>query len=152
MNKVRLLSILVGGLLILNLAVLWVFTRGDRPGGPHHRPREIIIDRLKFDQAQVDEYDGLIKIHRSSIDEAQYQIMGIKKELYQKLDDASVDTIQVQQLTDSIAAVQDRIEKIHFYHFRDIRALCKGEQIARFDAFSEELAELFAPPHKGPRP
>lgn len=42
--------------------------------------------------------------------------------------------------------IQKEIEKTHFQHFLEIKALCRPEQIEDFNLLSEELARIFAKP------
>ena len=75
MKKTKLLTITVIGLLLLNFAIL-AFLLVSGPRGhkrPNERPegrpdpREIIIERLHFDNKQEKEYAELIKWHRGEI-------------------------------------------------------------------------------------
>ena len=43
------------------------------------------------------------------------------------------DSARIQQLADSIATVKKEEEMITFEHFRQVRALCRPEQTAKFD-------------------
>lgn len=73
MEKTKLLTITVIGLLLVNLATLsFLFLSGPKPGKLPHKgrpePREIIIEKLHFDAKQQQEYDKLIQWHRDEIE------------------------------------------------------------------------------------
>jgi hypothetical protein len=143
MNRVKLLSFLVVGLLISNLALLgfMVFGKGKhkRPEGP----RNIITERLHLTPNQIAKYDELIKWHRTEIRLAEQEIMGLKNQLYEGL-----SQVPNPQLNDSlinrIALAQSKIEVTHLKHFQDIKQLCSEEQQREFNVLSKELADLFS--------
>src|SRR6185436_8838903 len=88
MNKIKLLTIAVIGLLAINLGVLgFLFLRKppmhEGPGGPpEDRPKKIIIERLHFDKEQTAQYEQLISHHRDSIRDLDRQIRKAKSDLY----------------------------------------------------------------------
>ena len=152
MEKTKLLTITVIGLLLLNFATLgFLFfggTKGHKP--PHDRPegrpkpREIIIERLHFDVNQQKEYGKLIEWHRGEIKQLEDSIKVSKNELYLLLNDDKVDEKAKVTLIDKTALFQKQIEAIHFKHFEDIKKLCKPEQQEYFNELTEELGRLFS--------
>ena len=152
MEKTKLLTIAVIGLLLLNFATLgFLFfgvTKGhqpppDRPEG-RPKPREIIIERLHFDANQQKEYGQLIEWHRGEIKQLEDSIRVSKNELYLLLNDDKVDEKAKVTLIDKTALFQKQIEAIHFKHFEDIKKLCKPEQQEYFNELTEELGRLFS--------
>lgn len=153
MNKVKLLSILSVGLLLANITLLW-FLLSNKPKhagpGPNGGPRNIIINKLDFDENQVKQYESLILWHRGEIDKSQEQIVVLKNELYSTLVDSNATT--KDSLINKISAIQKNIETIHYKHFQDIKNLCRPDQLVAFEKLSKEIAALFAPPHPPKRP
>jgi Spy/CpxP family protein refolding chaperone len=159
MEKTKLLTITVIGLLLLNFATLgFLFisgTKGHKP--PHdipegrHEPKEIIIERLHFDANQQKEYGQLIEWHRRKIRQLEDSIRVSKNELYMLLNDDKVDEKAKVTLINEIALFQKQIEATHFKHFEDIKKLCKPEQQVYFNELTEELGRLFSR-NKPPRP
>jgi Spy/CpxP family protein refolding chaperone len=159
MEKTKLLTITVIGLLLLNFATLgFLFisgTKGHKP--PHdipegrHEPKEIIIERLHFDANQQKEYGQLIEWHRGEIRQLEDSIRVSKNELYMLLNDDKVDEKAKVTLINEIALFQKQIEATHFKHFEDIKKLCKPEQQVYFNELTEELGRLFSR-NKPPRP
>ena len=142
MNKSKLMKFVVVVLLISNLALIaFVFSGRRRPA--HEGPRDIIIERLHFNQKQVEEYDKMITGHRKSIDEMQAKMLRLKKSLYGTLIDNS--TGSNDSLRTAIGNVQIEIEKINYDHFQDIRKLCDAEQQQSFNLLVNDIAELFRP-------
>ena len=152
MEKTKLLTITVIGLLLLNFATLgFLFfggTKGHKP--PHDRPegrpkpREIIIERLHFDVNQQKEYGKLIEWHRGEIKQLEDSIRVSKNELYLLLNDDKVDEKAKVTLIDKTALFQKQIEATHFKHFEDIKKLCKPEQQEYFNELTKELGRLFS--------
>lgn len=109
------------------------------------RNRNIIIEKLHLNEAQIVQYDSLIKIHRKGIRTSQDNMMNLKNELYSKLlndnNAAEKDSIILE-----INKIQNEIEHIHIHHFEDIKAICTNEQKPSFENLTKELAELFTPP------
>jgi Spy/CpxP family protein refolding chaperone len=159
MEKTKLLTITVIGLLLLNFATLgFLFisgTKGHKP--PHdipegrHEPKEIIIERLHFDANQQKEYGQLIEWHRRKIRQLEDSIRVSKNELYMLFNNDIVDEKAKVTLINEIALFQKQIEATHFKHFEDIKKLCKPEQQVYFNELTEELGRLFSR-NKPPRP
>ena len=156
MERTKLLTISVIGLLLLNLATIgFLFLSGPENHRPeqNHRtePREIIISKLHFNVAQQKEYEKIIKYHREQIKRLDVKIRETKNELYSQLMQPQVDV----KIKDSLIAVlngyQKQIEETHFKHFQDIKKLCHEEQLDNFNDLTQELSGIFAR-NKPPRP
>jgi len=159
MERTKLLTITVIGLLLLNFATLgFLFMSGPKGHKPPHdspegrpEPRAIIIERLHFDVNQQKEYDKIIQWHKGEIKRLDGNLRAAKNELYAQLKQPQVDI----KIKDSLIAVinsnQKQIEATHFKHFEDIKKLCRKEQIEDYNDLTEELSRIFAP-NKPPRP
>jgi hypothetical protein len=143
MNRTRFLTLLVAGLVLLNLGTLAFFRWGKMPPPRPDGPRKAIIQRLHFDDTQVVDYEKLIAAHRAAIDAKEAEIRVAKEGLYQLL--GSDDLTPRDSLIARIGAIQQDIEHIHFDHFKEIKALCKGDQVELFKELSGDLAEYFSP-------
>jgi periplasmic protein CpxP/Spy len=148
MSKVKLLSIAVIGLLVIN-AVVVGFLLLKRPpapaaGGPPGRkegPKKIIIERLHFDKSQVAEYEMLITEHRVSVKGLKDSISNTKNVLYQSLKTGGYDG--KDSLINLLSALQKRIESVHYEHFTQIKKLCRPGQMEDFNTLTNELAIYF---------
>lgn len=155
MNKNKLFMFLIGALLVTNIVLIFFFIndKGPRHGGPppHHRdePRTLIIERLHFDDKQIDQYDVLIQKHRKDISQEDHALMTIKTALYSNLK-AEENKSVTDSLINAMVAVQNKIEHIHYAHFRDIKKLCKPEQMNDFNELATELSHIFGPPPHRP--
>lgn len=152
MDKIKLLTFAVIGLLLLNLATLGFLFLNHPKGndGPRNRPtpQEIIIRKLRLDDKQQEQYQQLIHWHRGQIDDFDNQIREAKNKLYLQLLKPTVDTKVKDSLIDAVANYQKQIEITHFKHFQDIKKLCRKEQIEDYNALTEELSKIFSHPPK----
>jgi len=158
MEKTKLLTITVIGLLLLNFGTLgFIFLKGPKGNRPPHgdrpEPKEIIIEKLHFDAEQQKDYDKLIKWHRGEITKLDGNIRKAKNELYSQLNQAETNAKIKDSLIVVINSNQKQIEETHFKHFEDIKKLCHKDQMEDFNSLTEELSKIFSrgqKPH-GPR-
>lgn len=150
MRKITFLTIAVIVLILLNIAVLgFVFTKENHPNFPegrHPQPKDIIIKKLHFDEAQQEKYKAEIAKHQKEIRKFDKAIRENKHKLYNLLA-TTYSEQQKDSLIGVIVANQRKVEETHFNHFQDIKAICKPNQIEYFNELTRELPKLFAP-HK----
>lgn len=144
MNKVKLLSIISIGLLAANLVLIWFLMLHRPPHQGHDGPKKVIIEKLDFNQSQIEAYTLLIEGHRANVQKYDARIKNLKNQLYAAL-------AHDEQITSSdslialIGQTQVEIEQINYNHFQDIKQLCRPDQLKSFDELSAEIAELFSP-------
>ncbi len=148
MSKIRFLTAAVVALIMLNLGIVAFFLSPKKPNQPD-RPRKIIIERLRFNSDQTSEYENLIVGHRAGVSQKEAEIAEVKQQLYAQL--KGEDLSKKDSLINQIGKLYQAIEQLHFNHFKDIKSLCKGDQIADFDLFTDELAQLFPKKAQGRR-
>jgi hypothetical protein len=146
MNKVKLLSVICIGLLLTNLLLVGIFIF-KKPGhpGPDNK-KNIIIEKLNFNERQVQEYDKIIELHQKEIRASDQTMRELKNQLYTTLLSDSVGGIK-DSLIYKISNVQATVEKINYTHFQNIKKICRTEQLPRFESLTKELSMFFAPPH-----
>src|SRR6201989_959576 len=143
MNKIKFLMGVVVGLCIVNIGLMAFILLGsgtrppDGPPGmpPEDRPRQLIIQKLNFNKAQVEKYDALIAMHRDTVRRLERAIMEAKNKLYTTLSNSggSKDSL-VQQL----GTLQRQMEMVHYNHFLDIKKLCTADQQGNFNELTKE--------------
>ncbi|WP_344822692.1 hypothetical protein [Rurimicrobium arvi] len=99
-----------------------------------------------MDEAQVDQYEALIRQHRSAVIAIDKETAGLKRTLYQSL----LVPANRDSLINLIGEQQKNIERVNLAHFEDIKALCRPEQQERFTQLVQELDQLFNHPHHPP--
>mgnify|MGYP003600691979 FL=1 len=138
MRNQRYLKITVIILLVSNLFLLGFlfFNRPPEKGGP----RNLIIQRLHFSPEQIKKYDALISDHRSKISQNREDVIRLRTELYNNLNNKKPAD---HDLIDKIAEKEKSAEIINYHHFEDIRKICYPDQQKDFDNLVFDLAKLF---------
>lgn len=147
MNKTKFLAIAALALVLLNLGTIAFFMMKRPPHPMQDGPKQVIVDRLRFDAQQVAAYEKLILQHQQDVNAKTKEIGAARKALFELL--KSDDLSKKDSLTTAIGKLQQQIETIHFQHFSDIKKLCKGEQMQAFNDLTSDLANYFSPKHKG---
>ena len=156
MNKTKLLTIAVVGLLLLNLGMMTMFLFKGKPpkheGGPQGEgPKKIIIERLNFDEGQQQQYEVIITEHRSKTRELNKTSRKLHDELYSLLIENVIDKTKADSITQTIAENQKAIDNLNFDHFQKIKAICKDGQIENFNGLVLDLTHLFGPKNGPPK-
>jgi periplasmic protein CpxP/Spy len=142
MNRKYFYLIIFCLLLFSNFILLYFVMQKPKGGFKPDGPIKIIVEKLQFDEEQIVLYQKLIDQHRNDIRKKDAEILMLKRELYYYLTTNESET-SIDSLTTEIGITQKQIEKIHFNHFLDIKALCKPQQLLKFNMLSEELIEIF---------
>jgi periplasmic protein CpxP/Spy len=157
MTKMKLLSMAVIGLLLINIGILaFLFLSKpmhspiDGPRGKGEGPKLIIIEKLHFDKEQVTQYEKLIDLHQKTVRELDGQIRETKNQLYATL--AAENDKNTDSLQNKLGEIQRQIESAHYNHFEEIKKLCKPGQTEYFKNLTGELAKFFAPGKKSSPP
>lgn len=147
MNKNKFYLSCIVALIISNIVLVGFMLMGGPP--PPHGPKHIIIQKLNFDEAQIKDYERLIKKHKNDIDAKLEEFKLAKKDLYNQLLETENSTKNAALLA-KIGAVQVEMEAIHYDHFLAIKTLCKPAQKNNFEVLVGELTKLFShePPEK----
>lgn len=150
MNKTKVLVFSVITLLILNFLILgFLFISKNNNGFKGRRmPREIIIEKLNFDEKQIVVYDKTIKLHQKSIRNLDDSIRNTKNELYLLLNSDTINSVQKDSLFFKLVKYQEQIETTHFNHFLEIKKICKKDQLNNYKELSLELSKLFSHPRR----
>ena len=144
MNKKYFLIIIIIGLLLSNLLLIGFITsqKKEKRQGPR-QPKNIIIDRLHFNENQVLAYELLVKNHLNKVRPKDREIRDAKNALYQQLLFES-NEVTVDSLTTRISLIQKQIEHIHYDHFKDIKELCGPEQEEAYTTLLDDLSHIFS--------
>lgn len=128
-------------LIFINILMMFVFFNDKKK----QKPREIIIEKLKFDEIQIKQYDKTIFVHQNNIKILDDSIRITKNKLYQLLKNDKINVSKKNELINKINSFQTKIENVHFNHFIEIKKLCKKDQLNDFNKLSDELSKLFSP-------
>ncbi|MGA9639033.1 Spy/CpxP family protein refolding chaperone [Flavobacterium sp.] len=147
MNKIKVLTISVIALVILNLTMIVFFMIikpkefRDRRNGP----RKMIIEKLHFDTKQQAEFEILVENNIDKVKTFDKQIQQTKENLYTQLSQTNVDVKTKDSLINVLADLQKQIETARFNHFKKIRKICNTpEQKEDFKELTIELSKMFS--------
>ena len=103
MDKIKLLTYSVIGLVLLNIGIIsFLYLSRPHPDNNRRKPKDIISEKLHFDADQIKEYDKLIQLHRSHIIEKEDIIRKDKNELYLQLNENSVNLLIESEINNKI--------------------------------------------------
>ena len=155
MDKIKLLTYSVIGLVLLNIGIIsFLYITRPNSNQDHNRrkPKDIIIEKLHFDSDQIQKYEDIITIYRNTIDSLNNSSSEIKAVLYTKLKQPTVNGKVKDSLIQLTLVNQKRIEEANFKHFQDIKNLCNKSQLEDYNSLTEELEKLFSIQNRKPRP
>jgi protein CpxP len=159
MNRTKLLTIAVLGLLVINLITLiFIFTNKrehhhDPRGNQSHQnegPKKIIIDFLNFDSSQQKQYEVIIKDHQFKMKEFNRKSRELHDQLYSLLTAVDIDKTKSDTIIQQIAENQKELDNLNFDHFQKIKAICKSDQLKMFNGLVIDLTHLFRPKNGPP--
>lgn len=146
MENIKFYKIAVAVLLLLNigtLAFMWMH-RPPPPGG--RGPFMFLVKATGMDEAQQESYRKLRDAHRSEVEGYHTQNSQLRGKLFELLAQRAENDPEVLQLVDSITSVKRREELLTYHHFHEVRAICRPEQQAKFDAAIGEAIQSMGPP------
>ena len=147
MNKSKILSLLVIVMLIINIGIISYFVFMNKENSISHQkrmPREIVIEKLSFNQEQIAAYDVTIKRHQNAIRTLDDSIRNKKNQLYSRLKNNASEIDKNDSLVIELGNYQKQIETTHFNHFIEIKNICKPEQLDDFNSLTSELSKIFS--------
>ena len=153
----RWLLVLVAILLLTNIATLSIywFNNSNKPphdGGPGHDPAnrekrmgQFMVDQLKFDSNQEASYwqlrDSMVAIQRPVMD----SIRSAKKRFFDLLNQPVATDSMLTGRSNEIAHLQKKLDSVTFRHFQKVRAICRPDQLEKFDTVIKEIVNRMTP-------
>lgn len=139
-NRSKVFLAIIGILLVANIAMVSFFLM-KKDGDKHEkRPdrRTMIASFLKteigFDTAQLRQYDTLSIRHKENMKEMFDSSRSTKDKQFKELTAADFSDSVMNSIADRSAAVQKNIELKMFNHLKNVRLLCKPQQLPKFDS------------------
>lgn len=151
----RWLLVLVAILLLTNIATLSIYwfkkpghdggTDRGEPGNREKRMGQFMVDQMKFDATQEAAYwrlrDSMIGTQRPVID----SIRDAKKRFFDLLNQPQVTDSALITRSNEIADLQKRLDLATFRHFQNVRAICRPDQLQKFDTVIKEIVNRMTP-------
>lgn len=139
-NRSKVFLVIIGILLIANIAMLSFFLMKKDNGRNEKRPdrKAMIADFLKkeigFNQAQLQQYDTLSDRHRDNVRKMYDNHRSSKDNQFKQLAASNFSDSIINNVADQSAASQKIMELQMFNHLKNIRALCTPGQLPKFDS------------------
>lgn len=130
-------KILIGAIIVL--ALINIFTiiyvikqcgKREKKGDPKQR-MEMIEKRMDFDPEQTVIFEKAYQEHRKWANKNSDEVLSIRKKMYAVAQ--TNDTLQLQELADSIGKIQANKERMTALHFASIRKWCTPKQQKKLD-------------------
>ncbi len=151
MEKTKLLTLSIIGLLLLNLGTLGFFWMNHLHEsrmlvGPQLKER--IAEELQFDEAQKEVFELLVKDHQMRSQQIRLEIEQAKKEYYQ-IGGRSKGSLNALM---TLKNAYGKLDELNYQHFEQIRGICRGDQIKKFEALVQKILSSGNFGFQGPRP
>ena len=148
------LLVLVAILLLTNIATLSIYWfkkpapdsgPGREGGNREKRMGQFMVDQLKFDTTQATTYwklrDSMISIQKPVMD----SIRNAKKRFFDLLNQSETTDSALIAHSNEIAELQKRLDLVTFRHFKKVRAICRPDQLQKFDTVIKEIVNRMTP-------
>lgn len=142
-SRNRVLLIVIGVLLLTNLAMVFLFFRMNKPAEEKRGPG--FTERLKkdvgFTPEQMAVYEPKKKAFWDGIRKRFEEIRTTKKELYHFMYDPTVPDSVMNSKAEIIGEQQKDLDLFVVKHFKDVRTLCKPDQLNKYDSLLPVIIE-----------
>jgi competence protein ComGC len=151
--KNKVLLIIVGVLLLVNLVVLLLFLNMKQQGN-RFRDRgrqgmtEILEKKAGFSKQQLQAYQGLREQHLKKIKPLLADMRNARDSFYKLLYRPDVTDSLLSNAADTIAVRQKAIDLQTFRHFQQVRNLCDDSQRPKVDSLIRQLMNRMGPPFR----
>ena len=151
MKREKLQFILILLLLVLNAGVITYLLLQPKhtppPGGPRQFDR-MIIDRLKLDDKQQQQFDEMKRAHHEKMMQLDAQYENILKDYLAQLKEQQINTGAKDSLEKTLENIQLQKTSVTFEHFRQLKVILTPVQKPLFDSLIPELINVIVPPRK----
>lgn len=147
--------------LLANLAcMVWFWQQGlfarteslrseQSPNGSR-MPFEIICQELQFDSMQRQKMGQLRDVHRAEMRPMMDSMRKLRDLFFSEVTNSSPNPELEANLYAPVSRLQQQIDQVNLYHFKNIRAICTDVQKTRFDAIYRQMLNRFQGPPTRP--
>jgi Spy/CpxP family protein refolding chaperone len=149
------LIFIIAALLLTNIAVLvyflWIKEPAEKPrdnnrGG--NGMTEMFQNEVGFTNEQIEQYKILKEEQRATIRPMFDGMRKAKDSLWRLMSDTTVSDSVLNRAADAIAQKQKALDLQTFKHFQRLRAICKPDQLAKYDTAILHLFSKMGKPAK----
>jgi protein CpxP len=153
--KNKILLIIVGVLLVVNLGVLLLFLNMKQPGNRSVRDgrgrqgmSEILEKKAGFSKQQLKAYQELREQHWTRIKPLLADLRNAKDTFYRLLYQPEVPDSVLSRAADVIGNRQKAIDLQTFRHFQQVRGLCDPSQRPKLDSLIQQVVTKMGGPFR----
>jgi protein CpxP len=140
-TKSKLYILIIGILLVTNIAVLFFFlndkhdgSKGGQRGGGVAMMKDFLKNDVGFNDQQIQQYDTLSKQHREKT-KADFDTLKVSKEQqFKELGRKGFNDSVITEMANRSAEKQKLMEANMLNYFASVRKLCTAEQQPKFDS------------------
>lgn len=148
MSKIKILTLSVIILVLINIALLmFIFSNKSKGLNNEEGPKQIIIERLEFNESQIRDYFVLVDGHKKKTKELNKKGRELHNILYQQLKENTINQTIADSVINVIAENQKAKDYLNISHFKEIKDLCDAKQKEKFNVLVDDLSQLFSPIH-----
>ena len=152
MKREKLLIIVVIALFVLNLVSLGFLFSGNfigaKKNGPG-KPDKIIIDGLKLDQNQINQFNAIREGHHQKMMSIEKQEEKARVAFFESLKAEPIDTVQADSFIRFMSTCKLEKDQLTFEHFKELKAICRPDQIPLYNEVIDKVAKILM--RGGPR-
>lgn len=86
---------------------------------------------LQFDSAQESQFKIISERHFAKMDTLKSMEFMLREKLYSTVDSLKLDTAIMQDISSQLTVVQQQIHQQTLFHFRELRAICRKDQLQK---------------------
>ncbi len=152
--RYRNLLIIIGALLLTNVAVLVYFLRQEKEPAPQQPDRtrstvtEMLQDEVGFNEDQTAKYKELKDKQREKIKPMYDNMRKAKDSLFGLLSYPDTPDSVLNKAGEVIAQRQKELDIETFNHFRRVRTLCTPQQLPQYDSLVIRLLKKMGKPFR----
>ena len=139
-NRSKVFLLIIGILVVTNIVLISFLLQKKQPAKQtQHQDRKAYISsflksEIAFDQQQLLRYDTLSDQHRQKMKNTFDKTRQSKSEQFSQLVSGGFTDSVIYTVAEKSAAAQKAMEVIQLNHLRNIRLLCRPEQLPNFDS------------------
>jgi len=152
--RYRNLLIIIGVLLLTNIAVLVYFLELKKSEKPPHSPdgrpgiSEILQKEVGFTDAQLAQYKELKEEQKQTIRPMYDDMRKAKDSLFKLISYPGTSDSVLNQVSDVIAQKQKALDMQTFSYFKKLRTVCTPEQQPKYDSVIQRMFKKMGKPSR----
>jgi len=153
-GKTKILISIIAVLLVVNLGMLIFFLSKHQPSTGMHeqKPRysltAVLEKEVGFDKQQLDQFEQMRDKHHQQIKPLFDSLRIAKDRFYVLLNQPRVSDSTLKAAARKIGERQEILDLQVFQQFRELKSLCREEQLPKFDSVLNRIVKRISFPHK----